>query len=35
MIGKIIMFIFGSVVGSFLNTCIHRMPRAESVVWPR
>lgn len=35
MIEKIIMFIFGSVVGSFLNTCIHRMPLAESVVWPR
>jgi leader peptidase (prepilin peptidase)/N-methyltransferase len=35
MIGKIIVFIFGSIVGSFLNVCIRRMPLGESVVWPR
>lgn len=35
MIGKILAFIFGSIVGSFLNVCIHRMPLGESVVWPR
>lgn len=35
MIGKIIAFVLGSVVGSFLNVCIHRMPLGESVVWPR
>ena len=35
MIGKIIVFIFGSIVGSFLNVCIHRMPKSESIVWPR
>lgn len=35
MIAKIIVFIFGSLVGSFLNVCIHRMPKGESVVWPR
>ena len=34
MIAKIIAFIFGSIVGSFLNVCIHRMPLGESVVWP-
>ncbi len=34
MIGKIIAFVFGSIVGSFLNVCIHRMPLEESVVWP-
>jgi len=34
MIGKIIAFIFGSAIGSFLNVCIHRMPLGESVVWP-
>lgn len=28
-------FIFGSMVGSFLNVCIHRMPRGESVIRPR
>ncbi|KPK96921.1 MAG: hypothetical protein AMJ95_11790 [Omnitrophica WOR_2 bacterium SM23_72] len=35
MIEKVIVFIFGSLVGSFLNTCIYRMPLGESVVWPR
>lgn len=35
MIAKIVAFAFGSLVGSFLNVCIHRMPLGESVVWPR
>ncbi len=30
----VLAFVFGSVVGSFLNVCIYRMPREESVVWP-
>jgi leader peptidase (prepilin peptidase)/N-methyltransferase len=34
MLGQIIAFIFGAIVGSFLNVCIHRMPLGESVVWP-
>ncbi|MDD4953523.1 MAG: prepilin peptidase, partial [Candidatus Omnitrophica bacterium] len=34
MIGAIVIFAFGSIVGSFLNVCIHRMPLGESVVWP-
>lgn len=34
MIEKIFVFIFGSIVGSFLNVCIYRMPLGKSVVWP-
>ena len=26
--------LFGLVVGSFLNVCIHRLPKRESIVWP-
>ncbi|MGE4179941.1 MAG: A24 family peptidase [Limisphaerales bacterium] len=29
-----VFFVLGSMVGSFLNVCIHRMPRGESVVTP-
>ena len=34
MFERVFVFIFGSIVGSFLNVCIHRMPLGESVVWP-
>jgi leader peptidase (prepilin peptidase) / N-methyltransferase len=29
-----VLFTLGCVVGSFLNVCIHRMPRGESIVSP-
>lgn len=31
---SLVFFVFGCVVGSFLNVCIHRLPRGESVVSP-
>src|SRR5581483_6098177 len=30
----VVFFVFGTIVGSFLNVCIHRMPREESIVSP-
>jgi len=30
----VVFFVFGSMVGSFLNVCIHRLPRGESIVSP-
>lgn len=29
-----VVFIFGSVIGSFLNVCIHRLPLGKSIVLP-
>jgi leader peptidase (prepilin peptidase)/N-methyltransferase len=31
---SVVFFVFGCMVGSFLNVCIHRMPRGESIVSP-
>jgi leader peptidase (prepilin peptidase) / N-methyltransferase len=30
----LIVGLFGSLIGSFLNVCIYRLPRHESVAWP-
>ncbi|MEW6184454.1 MAG: A24 family peptidase [Thermodesulfobacteriota bacterium] len=30
----VILFVLGSVLGSFFNVCIYRLPREESVAWP-
>ena len=29
-----VLFVFGALVGSFLNVCILRIPAGESIVWP-
>src|SRR4030042_2048650 len=34
IISYIIVFIFGSVIGSFLNVCIYRIPRNISIIMP-
>ncbi len=31
---SVVFFVFGSMIGSFLNVCIHRLPLGESIVSP-
>ena len=35
MLTAAFVFIVGSIVGSFLNVCIYRLPKEESVIFPR
>jgi leader peptidase (prepilin peptidase)/N-methyltransferase len=30
----LIVALFGALIGSFLNVCIYRLPRRESIAWP-
>ncbi|MFQ5752181.1 MAG: prepilin peptidase [bacterium] len=30
----VIILLFGAILGSFLNVCIYRLPRKESIMWP-
>jgi leader peptidase (prepilin peptidase)/N-methyltransferase len=34
LLGSAFLVVFGLIVGSFLNVCIYRLPRRESLVWP-
>jgi len=34
MMWYVVSGIFGAIVGSFLNVCIIRLPKEESIVWP-
>ena len=31
---RVVSFAFGAIVGSFLNVCIHRIPKGESIIHP-
>lgn len=31
----VFMFIYGTIIGSFLNVCINRIPEGKSIVYPR
>ena len=34
MIERIFIFVLGSCLGSFLNVCIHRLPKEKSIIFP-
>ena len=34
MIFKILIFILGAIIGSFLNVCIYRLPKSQSILTP-
>ena len=33
-VGILLAFVLGAMVGSFLNVCLYRFPRGESIFWP-
>ena len=34
MVFYIFLFVFGALIGSFLNVCIYRIPLGRSIIWP-
>jgi len=34
-VGVVFAGVFGALLGSFLNVCVHRLPRGESIIRPR
>jgi len=34
LVNYFVIFTFGTIVGSFLNVCIYRLPRGKSIAWP-